>query len=160
MAQVRFMSLLVALAWSTFTVLCVVVLSTDPSIPHNVTAVRICKGDTISPHSHCTMCPARRHYWLQGCLPSSTRRTRRTWWGTTSWGSSPSSWSSSSSGLVSPGSPATGGCCSNIYISTHIPTYLQWYIYRKRHNQSYFLSYRQNIATIDQTIYYAYLKVS
>ena len=30
---------------------------------------------------------------------------------------------------------------------------------RKRHNQSYFLSYRQNIATIDQTIYYAYLKV-
>ena len=52
MAQVRFMSLLVALAWSTFTVLCVVVLSTDPSIPHNVTAVRICKGDTISPHYH------------------------------------------------------------------------------------------------------------
>ena len=41
------MSLLVALAWSTFTVLCVVVLSTDPSIPHNVTAVRICKGDTF-----------------------------------------------------------------------------------------------------------------
>ena len=46
-----------------------------------------------------------------------------------------------------------------IYISTMI--YLQYliFIYRKRHNQSYFLSYRQNIATIDQTIYYAYLKV-
>ena len=46
MVQVRFMCLLVLLAWSTFTVLCVVVLSTDPGIPHTVTAVRICKGDT------------------------------------------------------------------------------------------------------------------
>ena len=49
------MSLLVALAWSTFTVLCVVVLSTDPSIPHNVTAVRICKGHTF-PLIHITQC--------------------------------------------------------------------------------------------------------
>ena len=40
------MCLLVLLGWSTFTVLCVVVLSTDPGIPHTVTAVRICKGDT------------------------------------------------------------------------------------------------------------------
>ena len=30
--------------------------------------------------------------------------------------------------------------------------------YRKSHNLSYFMSYRQNIATIDQTIYYAYVK--
>ena len=30
--------------------------------------------------------------------------------------------------------------------------------YRKTHNHSYFMSYRQNIATIDQTIYYAYIK--
>ena len=49
------MSLLVALAWSTFTVLCVVVLSTDSSIPHNVTAVRICKGDTFPPFTSHTV---------------------------------------------------------------------------------------------------------
>ena len=51
------MCLLVLLGWSTFTVLCVVVLSTDPSIPHTVTAVRICKGDTRPPLQcthHCT----------------------------------------------------------------------------------------------------------
>ena len=30
--------------------------------------------------------------------------------------------------------------------------------YRRRHNRSYFMSHRQNIATIDQTIYYAYVK--
>ena len=57
MVQVRFMCLLVLLAWSTFTVLCVVVLSTDPGIPHNVTAVRICKGDTHHLYSaHTTHC--------------------------------------------------------------------------------------------------------
>ena len=69
MAQVRFMSLLVALAWSTFTVLCVVVLSTDPSIPHNVTAVRICKGDTICPHSQCV-----RHGATTDCRAASLHR--------------------------------------------------------------------------------------
>ena len=42
--EVRFISLLVAFGWGTFTLLNVVVLSTDPSIPENVTAVRICKG--------------------------------------------------------------------------------------------------------------------
>ena len=53
-----------------------------------------------------------------------------------------------------------------VQISTYLHTYLlkdvstTISIYRRRHNQSYFLSYRQNIATIDQTIYYAYLKVS
>ena len=69
------MSLLVALAWSTFTVLCVVVLSTDPSIPHNVTAVRICKGDTfpLIYNAHCSI-----YRGTQGCLHSLTRRTRRT----------------------------------------------------------------------------------
>ena len=36
------------LVWTTFTLLNVVVLSTDPAIPHNVTAVRICKGDTFT----------------------------------------------------------------------------------------------------------------
>ena len=41
---VRFISLLVFFAWGTFTLLNVVVLATDPSIPKDLTAVRHCKG--------------------------------------------------------------------------------------------------------------------
>ena len=159
------MSLLVALAWSTFTVLCVVVLSTDPSIPHNVTAVRICKGDTFPPFTSHTVSGTGLLQLLHAGLPpfideahkknmmrnnllrlvtvfvviifvwtSQSRITRYRW-------------------LL----------LRYLHIYTHIyrkDVSATISIYRRRHNQSYFLSYRQNIATIDQTIYYAYLKVS
>ena len=42
--EVRFMSLLVGFVWLTFTLLNVIVLHTDPTIPAQVTAVRLCKG--------------------------------------------------------------------------------------------------------------------
>ena len=41
---VRFISLLVFFAWGTFTLLNVVVLATDPSIPKDLPTVRQCKG--------------------------------------------------------------------------------------------------------------------
>ena len=41
---VRFISLLVFFAWGTFTLLNVVVLATDPSIPKDLNVVRHCKG--------------------------------------------------------------------------------------------------------------------
>ena len=43
--EVRFIALLVAFIWTTFTILGVVVLTTDPAIPRNVTFIRVCKGD-------------------------------------------------------------------------------------------------------------------
>ena len=42
--EVRFISQLVFFAWGTFTLLNVVVLATDPSIPKDFNVVRQCKG--------------------------------------------------------------------------------------------------------------------
>ena len=51
--EVRFIALLVAFIWTTFTVLGVVVLTTDSSIPMNVTFIRVCKGNNVTlSHSH------------------------------------------------------------------------------------------------------------
>ena len=49
--EVRFIALLVAFIWTTFTILGVVVLTTDATIPMNVTFIRVCKGDLILPNS-------------------------------------------------------------------------------------------------------------
>ena len=46
--EVRFIALLVAFIWTTFTVLGVVVLTTDSSIPMNVTFIRVCKGNNAT----------------------------------------------------------------------------------------------------------------
>ena len=43
--EVRFIALLVAFIWTTFTILGVVVLTTDSAIPRNVTFIRVCKGE-------------------------------------------------------------------------------------------------------------------
>ena len=45
--EIRFMSLLVGLVWGTFTVLNIVVLHTDKKIPHEVSLIRVCKGNVI-----------------------------------------------------------------------------------------------------------------
>ena len=42
--EVRFISFLVFFVWGTFTLLNVVVLATDPSIPKDLIDVRLCKG--------------------------------------------------------------------------------------------------------------------
>ena len=42
--EVRFISFLVFFVWGTFTILNVVVLATDPSIPKDMIEVRLCKG--------------------------------------------------------------------------------------------------------------------
>ena len=43
--EVRFIALLVAFIWTTFTILNVIVLTTNPAIPRHVTFIRVCKGD-------------------------------------------------------------------------------------------------------------------
>ena len=112
--EVRFISLLVAFGWGTFTLLNVIVLSTDESIPQNVTAVRICKGLTpIIDASHQkkmirnNLLRLVTVFFVVFFVWTSQSRIKR---------------------------------------------------YRRGHNKSYFSRRRQNIATIDQTIYYAYLK--
>ena len=50
--EVRFIALLVAFIWTTFTILGVVVLTTDSSIPMNVTFIRVCKGNSNIIMSH------------------------------------------------------------------------------------------------------------
>ena len=42
--EVRFIALLIFFVWGTFTLLNVVVLATDPSIPKDLLIVRQCKG--------------------------------------------------------------------------------------------------------------------
>ena len=42
--EVRFISLLVFFVWGTFTLLNVVVLASDPSIPKDLIDIRLCKG--------------------------------------------------------------------------------------------------------------------
>lgn len=42
--EVRFIALLIFFVWGTFTLLYVVVLATDPSIPKDIMFVRQCKG--------------------------------------------------------------------------------------------------------------------
>ena len=42
--EVRFISLLVAFVWGTFTLLNTVVIHTDKKIPHEVSVIRVCKG--------------------------------------------------------------------------------------------------------------------
>ena len=50
--EVRFISLLVAFVWGTFTVLNVVVLHTDKKIPHEVSVIRVCKGTNRERHKY------------------------------------------------------------------------------------------------------------
>ena len=45
--EVRFISLFVFFVWGTFTLLNVVVLASDPSIPKDLIDIRLCKGICI-----------------------------------------------------------------------------------------------------------------
>ena len=45
--EVRFIALLVAIIWGTYSILNVVVLTSDPSIPQSLDAIRICKGKYV-----------------------------------------------------------------------------------------------------------------
>ena len=45
--EVRFISLLVFFVWGTFTLLNVVVLASDPSVPEDLIDIRLCKGICI-----------------------------------------------------------------------------------------------------------------
>jgi len=112
--EVTFISLLVALVWGTFTILHVVVLCTEPGIPQNVTAIRICKGlEPFVDENHKQKMSRNNLLRIATVLVvvffvwTSQSRINR---------------------------------------------------YRRKHNKSYFSEYRQNIATVEQTIYTSYLK--
>ena len=45
--EVRFIALLVAIIWGTYSILNVVVLTSDPSIPQSLDAIRVCKGNYV-----------------------------------------------------------------------------------------------------------------
>ena len=127
--EVRFIALLVAFIWTTFTILGVVVLTTDSSIPMNVTFIRVCKGNNVTQNIvKDTLLPGLPPFIDDGHKKNMTRNN-----------------------LLRIGQVF-------FVVIFVLTSQLRIRRYRQSHNLSYFMPYRQNIATIDQTIYYAYIK--